>query len=152
MVYLLWMMFILPWLSLFFIKKHVLKKLMPVSIFSALLVTIIFEIGYVYKWWIIEETITPWGSITSVPLVYGIFPVGTIWIIYYTFDKGFWVYFFTNVIMDAMYSFIGLNILTFFGVYELKNMGNLGIFLLMLFLALIVYPYHKWQVTIMKEE
>ena len=142
-------MLILPWLTLFFINKYSMKRFMPVAILASLLVTIIFEIGYIYDWWKVQVEIAPWDEITSVPLVYGVFLVGTIWIFYFTFDSKFWVYMLTNLLMDGFYSFIGLNILIRFGIYKLVNMGNLGIFLLMAFLAIIIYPYQKWQDSIM---
>jgi len=89
--------------------------------------------------------IAPWDKITSVPLTYGAFLCGTIWIFHFTFDKKFWVYILTNILIDGFYSFIVLNILIWLGIYKLVNMGNLGIFMLMIFLAVIIYPYQKWQ-------
>jgi hypothetical protein len=138
-------MLILPWLTLFFINKHSMKRFMPVAILASLLVTIIFEIGYVYDWWKVQVEIAPWDEITSVSLTYGVFLVGTIWIFHFVFDRKFWVYMITNILVDGFYSFIALNILIRFGIYKLVNMGNLGIFMLMTFLAVIIYPYQKWQ-------
>lgn len=138
-------MLILPWLTFIFINKHSLKRFMPVAILASLLVTIIFEIGYVNEWWKVQTELVPWDEITSVPLTYGVFLVGTIWIFHFTFDKKFWVYMLTNILTDGFYSFIALNILIRFGIYKLVNMGNLGIFMLMIFLAVIIYPYQKWQ-------
>lgn len=145
-------MLILPWLTLFFINKHSMKRFMPVAILASLLVTIIFEIGYVYDWWKVQVEIAPWDEITSVPLTYGVFLVGTIWVFHISFDRKFWVYMLTNILIDGFYSFIALNILIGFGIYKLVNMGNLGIFMLMIFLAIIIYPYQKWQDSIMKSK
>jgi hypothetical protein len=147
--FILWGMLIIPWLSLFFLHKHSVKRFMPVAIFASLLVTIIFEMGYTFNWWIVEEKIVPWGSITSVPLTYGVFIPGTIWIYHFTFHKSFFVYILSNAIADALYAFVGLRVLIFFGIYELKNMGHFGIFMLMMLLAVIIYIYQKWQDTIM---
>jgi hypothetical protein len=83
-------MLILPWLSLIFINKYSLKRFMPVAILASLLVTIIFELGYVYSWWKVQAELVPWDKITSVPLVYGVFLVGTIWIFRFTFGRTFW--------------------------------------------------------------
>ncbi|SDZ84426.1 hypothetical protein SAMN05421743_101395 [Thalassobacillus cyri] len=99
---------------------------MPASILASLLVTIIFEMSYVYNWWTVQKAIAQWGHITSIPLVYGAFLIGTIWILRYTFDKGFKFYIIANAIVDAIYAFIGLNILIYLGIYRLENMGNLG--------------------------
>jgi len=145
-------MLILPWLTLFLIKKHSIKRFMPAAILASLLVTIVFEIGYLYDWWKVQVKIAPWDEITSVPLTYGVFLVGTIWVFYFAFDRKFWVYMLTNILMDGFYSFIVLNILIRFGIYKLVNMGNLGIFMLMILIAVIVYTYQKWQDSIMKSK
>jgi hypothetical protein len=145
-------MLILPWLSLIFINKYSLKRFMPVAILASLLVTIIFELGYVYSWWKVQAELVPWDKITSVPLVYGFFLVGTIWIFRFTFGRTFWVYIIVNILMDGFYSFIGLNILIRLGIYKLVNMDNFGIFMLMILLAVIIYPYQKWQDSIMNSK
>lgn len=147
--FILLVMLILPWLTVFFINKYSMKRFTPVAILASLLVTIIFEIGYVYDWWKVLVEIAPWDEITSVPLTYGVFFVGTIWIFHFTFDRKFWVYMLANIFIDGFYSFIVLNILIRFGIYKLVYMGNLGIFMLMIFLAVIIYPYQKWQDSIM---
>ena len=138
-------MLILPWLSLIFINKHSLKRFMPVAILAALLITVILEMGYVYNWWTILEKIAPWEHFTTIPLTYGAFLVGTIWIFHFTYDKSFWVYILTNAVIDALYAFGILNVFIYFGVYRLERMGNLGIFMLIFPLAFIIYAYQKWQ-------
>jgi len=148
----LWGMLIIPWLSLLFINKHSLKRYMPVGILAALLVTMVFEMGYIFDWWTVKEKFVPWGEITSFPLTYGVFLIGTIWIFHFTFEKSIWVYFFTNVIVDASYAFALLKVLIFFGIYKLENMRHLGIFFLMIIIAVIIYIYQKWQDKIMMPE
>jgi hypothetical protein len=126
-----------------------MKRFMPVAILGSLLVTIVFELGYIYNWWKIQAELAPWDEITSVPLVYGVFLVGTIWIFHFTFDRKFWVYMLVNILTDGFYSFLALNILVRLGIYKLVNMGNFGIFLMMTFIAVIIYTYQKWQDSLM---
>ena len=145
-------MLILPWLTLIFINKYYIKRFMPVAILASLLVTIVFEIGYVYDWWKVQVELSPWDRITSVPLTYGVFLVGTIWIFRFTFERNLRLYIIANILTDGFYSFIVLNILIKFGIYKLVNMGNLGIFMLMLLIALIIYPYQKWQDSILTSQ
>jgi hypothetical protein len=90
----LWGSLIVPWLSLLLLKKEIVKRYMPVAIFTALLVTIYNELGYTYQWWVVKERIFP--IITYVPFVYGGFLVGTLWIFHITFGK-FWLYLLTNM-------------------------------------------------------
>jgi hypothetical protein len=139
------LMIIIPWLSLFLIRRNSIQRFMPVAIFASLLVTIVFEMGYTFNWWTVHEEIVPWGNITSFPLTYGIFIPGTIWIYHFTFDKPFWVYISSNALVDAFYAFIALRVLIFFGIYELDKMGHFGIFLIMIILAVIIYIYQRWQ-------
>src|SRR5690625_3744829 len=96
-MFLLWLILIIPWLTMIFYNTYSLKRFMPVSIFVSLLVTLIFQMGYVYKWWIIGKSLVKWGHITSLPITFGSFLVGTLWIFHFTYDKGFKVYFITNV-------------------------------------------------------
>lgn len=148
--FILFIMLILPWLTLLFLNKYSTKRFMPAAILGSLLVTIVFEIGYVYEWWKIQERITPWDVITSVPLVYGTFLVGTIWVFHFTFERKFVVYILTNILVDGFYSFIALKVLVRLGIYRLINMDNLGIFPMMLTIAVFIYVYQKWQDGVMK--
>lgn len=100
----LWSSLILPWLSLFFMKKESIKRYMPVAIFVSLLVTILFEVAYTFKWWVMLDKIAPWGNITNVAFTYGTFLVGTIWIFYFTYRK-FWAYMVTNILIDGIFAF-----------------------------------------------
>lgn len=142
--FILWMMLIVPWLSLLFLKKESVKRFLPPAILASLLVTIVFEIGYVLKWWVVVEQITAWDRITSVPLVYGAFFVGTLWIFHFTYDRPPWVYFLINALTDFAYAFIGLKFLVRIGIYRLVNMGSFGIYLMMLAIAIIIYLYERW--------
>jgi hypothetical protein len=146
----LWCMFVIPWLSLIYLKKSSIKRFMPVAILASLMVTIVFEIAYVSKWWIVIEKITPWDNITSVPLVYGPFLIGTIWIFHFTFSKSFWVYILTNLLIDCVYTFVIFNVLIYMGIYKLINMSHFGILILMISIAVVIYAYQRWQDRIMK--
>jgi hypothetical protein len=140
----LWATLILPWISLLLMKKEAIKRYMPVTIFISLIMTIIFEIAYTYDWWTIHEYTLPWGYITDVSFLYGLFAVGTLWIFYLTFHK-FWAYVLTNLGLDAFFSFLGLT-------WFVENMGIATIhidrwiiFVLYFFLSFVIYGYQKWQ-------
>jgi hypothetical protein len=141
-------MLILPWLSLFFLKKESIKRYMPVTIFTALLVTITFEIAYVYKWWVIKEEIVPWGNITNVSFAYGMFFIGTMWIFYFTYRK-FWVYLFTNLVVDGLYVFFFAKLIEG-KIRVLVNIDKPTLFFVMILQALIIYGYQVWQEGIFK--
>lgn len=145
----LWLSLILPWFSLLFMKKQAIKRYMPVAIFVSLLVTILFEVAYTFKWWILLDWNLPWGYITNVSFTYGAFLVGTMWIFYFTYEK-FWLYLITNIIIDAIFMF-GISHFFEGRLYRLVNMGRWGVFLLMVGLAITIYGYHSWQEEIFRK-
>ncbi|MGD6832907.1 hypothetical protein ACQCT5_12135 [Sutcliffiella halmapala] len=147
----LWLSLIVPWLSLFFMKKDSIKRYMPVAIFVSLLLTILYEIGYTYDWWVLKAKIVPWGHITNISFAYGLFLISTIWIFHYTY-RNFILYMVTNIIVDAIFNFGVLELTERSGLNELINMPDWGIYLIMLGLALIIYIYQRWQEGIFKEE
>ncbi|MEI3607350.1 hypothetical protein SPD48_16845 [Pseudogracilibacillus sp. SE30717A] len=142
---LLWMVLILPWLSLFFMKKSDIKRYMPVTILTALLTTILFEIAYTYGWWTLHIDIMPWGYITNTSFTYGGYAIATLWIFYFT-SHNFWLFMLTELIVNAFWAFIGLHwiIDKFMGVatFQIKNWQW---FLIEIVVVLILYAYHHWQ-------
>ncbi|WP_309118899.1 hypothetical protein [Paenibacillus sp.] len=141
--FLLWIALVVPWFSLFFLKKNVIKRYMPVAVFTVLIVTVVFEIAHALKWWKMLEWIVPWGYITNVSFVYGTFAVGTIWIFFFTY-RNFWMYLATNAAVDALQAFVFDNL--FEGrVYRLVRLNDVHVFLLMMGISLIIYVYQKWQ-------
>lgn len=141
---LLWLGFILPWFSLVLLKKEDIKRYMPVTILTSLIMTIIFEIAYTYDWWIIHQTIMPWGYITNVVFNYGIFAVGTLWIFYLT-SHHFLIYMLTNFVINVLFAFIGIRwIVEGLGIatFNLESWQWFGIAILV---SLIIYGYHRWQ-------
>jgi len=143
----LWTSLILPWISLFAIKKSMVKRFMPVSILSALVVTIFYEIAYVYNWWTIKIKIVSWGNITNVSFVYGLFLVGTLWIFRFTYGK-LWLYFTANVIIDSVYIYLINDPLERTGLFTLVNVTKWQLVLLMSGVSLLLYAYQRWQETI----
>lgn len=144
----LWSFLILPWPTLLFLGKESVKRYMPVAVFVSLLVTILFEAAHSLKWWVMIDQIVPWGYITNVSFVYGIFLVGTIWIFHFTF-RNFWLYITTNIVIDGLFAFV-LNNFFEGKIYRLVNFNELQVFLLMVGLSLTIYFYQRWQEQIFK--
>lgn len=124
---------------------------MPVAIFVTLLLTIMYEIGYTFNWWVLKEKIVPWGYITNISFAYGIFFIATMWIFHFTY-RNFKIYMITNIIIDGIFNFVVLKFTAKLGINKLINMPNWGVFLIMLGLALVIYAYQRWQEGIFKEE
>jgi hypothetical protein len=148
---LLYIALILPWFSLFFIRKSTIKRFMPVTIFTALLMTIVFQIAYTYDWWVIHEYIAPWGYMVDVSFAYGVFAVGTLWIFILT-HHSYVKYLITNMVFDGFFSFFVFDILDKLGIGTIKNLKEWQYFLIMLLVSVIIYIYFRWQDTIWKED
>ncbi|GLG01234.1 hypothetical protein Alches_12730 [Alicyclobacillus hesperidum subsp. aegles] len=147
---LLWLLLVLPWVTLVFLDKDTVKRYMPVTIFTCLLMTIIFQIAYTFKWWTIYQYIVPWGYMIDVSFAYGIFAVRTLWIFHLTSHK-FCLYVITNVVIDAFFAFIALAImLPSFGIGAYNLLQPWQYFLVIFALFFIIYGFHIWQQGIFK--
>lgn len=147
----LWLTLIIPWASLFFMDQYSIKRFMPVGMLGALLVSIIFEIAYKYNWWSIQKGIFPWEHFLSYPLIFGAFLVGTIWIFRFAYIKSFWIYILTNLVVDALYAFVIINVFIYLEIYSLDRMNNFGIYMLMILISFMLYAYQRWQDKIIKK-
>jgi len=143
----LWAFLILPWITVFFMRRATLKRFMPVAILSALIVTIVFEIAHALHWWTMIEAIVPWGYITNVSFAYGIFVAGTLWIYAFTFGR-LWLYLLTNAVIDGLQAFVFHQF--FEGrIYRLDRIEEWQVFLLMYGTAIVLYIYQLWQDGVM---
>lgn len=143
---LLWGMLILPWFTLFFLKKEEIKRYMPVALFASLLMTIYNVVAYNQKHWEIKVTIIPWLKPLFVPGIFGGFLIVTIWIFYFTYGR-FWKYIITNLAADFMFAVFPIHYLfqEKLGIYQLINITPLGRFTLFVIFAIVLYLYQLWQ-------
>ncbi|WP_052486944.1 hypothetical protein [Gordoniibacillus kamchatkensis] len=143
---LMWGMLVVPWISLFVLKPASIRRFMPVSIFAALIVTIVFEIAHAFRWWTIldKAIIVPWGYITNTAYTYGFFLIGTLWIFKFTYRR-FWLYMLTNLVIDGVFQF-GLDpLFARAGFYRFENITHWQTFLIMIGVAVLLYLYQMWQ-------
>lgn len=140
---LLWCLFLLPWISLFFLGRSRVRTFMPVALFAATVNGIVNEVAWTYHWWTFKETLFPWDKVTPLATTYGIFLAGTIWIFAFTFGR-FWIYLIVNFIVDCIYNF-GLGwVFTKLGI-RTGNIAALQDLLLMTAFGLALYVYQLWQ-------
>lgn len=142
--FLLWSGLVVPWLSFFLIKRKSRYRYMPVSFLSAILVTMVYEIAYRYKWWTLKVAILPWGYVTDWAVAYGAFMIGTMWVFHFTFGR-FWLYVVVNLLLDAFFAFAYLRLGEIMGTVVLGGVKHYHIFLIMMGLSFILYPYQLWQ-------
>jgi hypothetical protein len=136
--------FLLPWFTLFFARSETIRRFMPVTIFTCLLMTIVFQIAYTYDWWEIHEYIVPWGYMIDISFAYGVFAVGTFWIFRFTYHR-FSLFILINFILDAFTCYVALPLLTILGIAEYKNIAPWQYLLIIFSLSFIIYYYQKWQ-------
>lgn len=74
----LWIIFIGPWLTLFFLKKEEIKRYMPAAIFATLLMVLYNVYAFNEKHWEIHEVIFPSLRPTFASGILGGFPVVTL--------------------------------------------------------------------------
>ncbi|WP_237661792.1 hypothetical protein [Sutcliffiella horikoshii] len=110
------------------------------------MLTFVFQMAEKFDWWEIKQNINLLDNIT--PFVYGVFLVGTVIILYFTYER-FIVFFKTNLIADTFLSFGLSKWYEYLGIYELKNMNEFGVLLLTTVIALLIYLYQKWQDGVM---
>jgi hypothetical protein len=133
-------MLIIPWFSLFFMKKAGIKRYIPVVIFTALIVTITHEIAHAFKWWVALDSIVPWGYITNVSYSYGYFLVGTLWIFYLTYEK-FWLFVVTNFILDWIWAFPTIQFLEKMKIFQYVNINEWILWLIAFSQSLMIYSF-----------
>jgi hypothetical protein len=139
---LLWTVFILPWILLIFFDKKRIKRFMSAGLFSALIMTIIFQLAERLNWWVVKETIFPLTNTT--PFVYSFYIVAPVIVLYFTFNS-FLIYMLVNAIIDAIYAFGITKWLEYLGIYEFNNINSFGRFLFMQIVAVLIYLFQKWQ-------
>lgn len=143
---LLWASLILPWFTLFFLKKDGIKRYMPVAILTSLIMTVYNIIAYNQKHWEIKVTLMPMLKPLFISGTFGVFIIITIWIFYFTYGQ-FLKYIVTNMIVDFMFAVFPIHYIfqEKLGIYQLINITMWGRFFLFLLFAVVIYLYQMWQ-------
>lgn len=142
----LWAIFIGPWLTLFFMKKESIKRYMPAGLFATLLMLLYNVYSFNKEHWELHTVIFPSLRPLFASGILGAFPVITMWIFYFTYEK-FWIYLMTNIILDFMFAVFPAHYLLqdVLGIYTLKNITPWGRFFIFVIQAVLIYGYFKWQ-------
>ncbi|MCM1565811.1 MAG: hypothetical protein NC238_07635 [Dehalobacter sp.] len=144
----LWSMIILPWFTLFFMRKEDIKRLMPVGLFAVLTSIIVVEAGQTLGWFVYGETAYP---LKTPSYIFGLNIITTIWLLYFTYGR-FWTYLAIDIVLN--FGFIYL-----FHVYFLGSRGifyEVGITPLQNVLyatihGILTYGYQVWQEGALKQ-
>lgn len=138
---LLWLSVLVPWVILFvFFKGETIRRFLPAGLFGALVLTIVFQLAEQRHWWFIKETIYPLTNTT--PFVYGLFIVGTVIILRFTFRK-FLLYLAAEVVINLFLAYIGNAIFISLGLFTLTA-SKFFVFLLTMGVGLLIYFFQIW--------
>jgi hypothetical protein len=142
----LWAILVIPWLTLFLLKKEQVKHFMPVGILASFLMLLYNLVAYNEKHWIIKVHIFPWLKPSFESFILGGFLVITIWVFHFTYQR-FWIYLLTNIIIDFMFAVFPLPYLlqNKLGIYQLVNITPWGRFIIFVIISIVIYGYQKWQ-------
>lgn len=137
-----WSMFVVPWLTLFFMKRADIKRFMPAALFGTVLTTIIYDIGIRLNIWTLKENVFPFNEM--MPLHYGLMIALTLWILKFTYGR-FGLYFATNLITDIGFNFVFMGIfLPARGILTL-NVPPYQTLIITIIHAALIYGYQIWQ-------
>ncbi len=134
-------MLVLPWVTLLFFDKKDLRRFMPVALLAVITTSIVMETGITLGWWKIKQTVYPLNQ--TIPYIYGLAPVVTLWVFKYTFRR-FWFYLALDSAFNLGFAFLFTPWLVRLGIKEFTTTG-LTLFLLITAISLLLYLYQMWQ-------
>jgi hypothetical protein len=140
----LWAMLIVPWLTLFFMKKESIKRYAPVIIFTALMVSVTQEMAYSLNWWRPSDQIVPWGNINNISYSFGSFLVLTYWIFYFT-NRKFWLYLLVNIVLDGLWAFPVIHYLAIRHIFQRGTFSGWSAWVLGVSQAVLLYLFQLWH-------
>ncbi len=143
-----WSTIIMPWFTLFLMKKEDIKRFMPVGLFSSLMSIIAVEAGQTLGWFVFGETAYP---LKTPAYVFGLNIIITMWIFYFLYGR-FWTY----LAIDAVLNF------AFIYLFHVYFLGSLGVFhevgitpwvnaLITTAFGILTYGYQVWQEGALKQ-
>ncbi|MBP2637476.1 MAG: hypothetical protein H6Q72_3383 [Firmicutes bacterium] len=140
---LLWTMFIVPWLSLFFMKKDDIRRYMPAGLFSSFLLVILQEAGVANDWWYFQETIYPLLGVFT-PFTESVDVIIPMWVLKYTYGR-FGYYFLIEIAGNIAFFFLLLPWFADRGIMSWPAYAGIIAFSFSTVINLAVYRFHMWQ-------
>ncbi|MCR1833544.1 hypothetical protein NSA56_03935 [Oceanobacillus caeni] len=133
------LMTVLSWFSLAFAGKKSIKRFLPVSLFMAIVVTLVQFIAKKRRWWLWYGKRQP-SVLASFPFTWGSFFASSLWIMKYTYGN-FKRYIGLNLIWHLAFTYVGEPILKKFGIASLVRMKKIQLMYVFMILALTLYGF-----------
>lgn len=131
----LWLLMLLPWLTVPFLGKNTMKRFSLTSLFMGGVVVLQSILSRQRGWWTVYSKLHP-KVMGEIPFIVGPFFVGAVWILKFTYGK-FLRYTFLNLVVDFFHIYI----------FEgwLKKMGIASLLRLKRYQALILYTFSAFM-------
>jgi hypothetical protein len=130
---------LLPWLTAPFLGVKAIKRFLPSSIFMSLYLVAEGRFAEKKKWWWFPFNVKP-NVIGEIPLIIGPFLVGSLWILKYTYGK-FNLYLLTNLIVDSLFTYFGLEWFKKIGYVSLVRLTKFQLSIVFLIKTFILYGF-----------
>jgi hypothetical protein len=137
----LWSMAIVPWFTIFFMKKEDIKRFMPIAFLTIVCTGFVIEAGNTLNLWKVRETIYPLNQ--TVSYVYGLAPVVAMWVFKFTYGR-IWLFIIGDLVFNIVFSFLMVPWLAIQGIKDL-NVSSLTVLLIATVLSIPLYLYQMWQ-------
>jgi hypothetical protein len=143
------LMTLVPWFSVPLLGVKTLKRFGVSSIFMCLYLIIEGRYAEKKKWWWFPFAIKP-NVLGEMPLIFGPFFVGSLWILKYTYGK-FILYLLVNIIIDSLFTYIGINWFKKIGYATLVRLSKFQMSLVFLIKTFLLYGFQLlWEKSMTK--
>ena len=130
---------ILPWLSIPLLGNRAFKRFLPASLFMCLYLILEGWVAQKRKWWWFSTSLKP-NVLGEMPLIFGPFIVGSLWILKFTYGK-FKLYLLVNLIIDSIFTYGMLGWFKKIGYVSLVRMSKLQLSLIFMVKSIIMYGF-----------
>lgn len=140
----LWTMVFVSLLTLPFLGRKHIKRFLPATIFMSIVIALESILAEKLKWWTIYKKLPPY-FINEFAFIVGPFFAGSLWILRLTYGR-FGLYFLFNAVVDALFVYPFYFWFRNLGIFALKKMNNIQLYILFLIKALLMYGFQSlWE-------
>ncbi|MFV2049419.1 hypothetical protein ACEWK1_18955 [Metabacillus sp. YM-086] len=133
------LMTILPWLSVPLLRGLTFKRFLPAALFMSLYLVAEGRFAEKKKWWWFPFNVRP-NVAAELPLIFGPFLVGSLWILKYTYGK-FNLYLLINLLVDSVFTYFGIEWFKKIGYVSLVRLTKFQLSLVFLIKTFLLYGF-----------
>ncbi len=137
---------VLCWLTIPFLGKETIKRYWPGAIFMGIFVYIESIIAEKLKWWKINTRLVH-NYNGVLPLIFGPFVIGSLWILKFTYGK-FYQYLLVNLAFDSFFSYPFYKFFKSLGIWKAKRLSQAQLLLLFSIKSVLMYGFQKMVFTL----